>query len=292
MRLATIDHRMAPAPLVRCAAMPFTVSHAAAALPLHRISRGRLPLAALMIGAMSPDFAYFLSFAANRMQTHNLAGLFTFCLPVGLAVWLLFVRVLEQPTVALLPEPWRSHFTRDPERLSRRALALASIAIVLGAMSHLVWDSFTHAFTPATEILPVLHARMFQVGGVTVRVFWALQILSSIFGLMVLAIWALKVPAAAASPAHTREPSRISNTARIGAVLVLIATSGGVALTAYLDHPYASFESRVFFLLMGGMKGFVIAWTVIAVVVHRYLRAARRPLMAVWTRQPADTAGV
>jgi len=32
-------------------------------------------------------------------STHDLAGIFWFCLPVALAIWLLFVHVLEQPTI-------------------------------------------------------------------------------------------------------------------------------------------------------------------------------------------------
>jgi len=237
-----------------------------------------------MVGAMSPDFAYFISFAANRMQTHDFAGLFTFCWPVGLAVWLLYVRVLEQPTVALLPDPWRSRFTREPEPIHWRALSFASIGIVLGAISHDVWDSFTHAFTPVAEIFPIFHARLFVIGGVTVRVFWLLQILSSIFGAIVLMIWALRIPAAVPHPVRGPwQDVRISNAARIGAALALLATSLGVAVGGYLNHPNAGFEGKLFFMLMGGMKGFVIAWAAIAVFVHRYVRAARMPLAPAWT---------
>jgi len=266
--------------------MPFTVSHAAAALPLHRLGKGRLPLSALMIGAMSPDFAYFLSFAAQRMQTHDFAGLFTFCLPVGLAVWLLFVRVLEQPTVALLPEPWRSRFTRAPQQINVRTLAFASLAIVLGALSHDAWDAFTHAFTPVTEVFPLFRARLFEVSGVTVRVFWLLQILSSLFGAVVLMVWALRAPSTAdASPAcKISHGLPISNAARFGAALAVFATSLCVGISGYLAHPFAAFEGRLFFLLIGGMKGFVIAWTAIAIFVHRYQRAVRRPLAPVWGR--------
>ena len=41
--------------------MPFTVSHAAAVLPLHRLSNHKLPLTALMVGSMAPDFGYIYS---------------------------------------------------------------------------------------------------------------------------------------------------------------------------------------------------------------------------------------
>jgi len=265
--------------------MPFTVSHAAAALPLHRLTQGHLPLSALMIGAMSPDFAYFMSLAALRMQTHDFAGLFTFCLPVGLAVWLLFVRVLQQPTVALLPEPWRSHFSCELQPINLRALAFASLGIVLGAMSHVAWDAFTHAFTPVTEVFPFFRIRLFEVGDVTVRLFWLLQILSSIFGGVVLMAWALRAPftaAAAASRARRSHNSQISNAARIGAVLATLTTSIAVAVMGYVAHPNLGFEGRLFYLLIGGMKGFMIAWTAVAIIVHRYQRASRRPLAPVW----------
>jgi len=75
--------------------VPFTVSHAAAVLPLERLGKHRLPLTALMVGSMAPDFGYVFSYEIGRPFTHSLLGLFMFALPVGLAVWLLYVAVLE-----------------------------------------------------------------------------------------------------------------------------------------------------------------------------------------------------
>jgi len=48
-----------------------------------------------------------------------------------------------------------------------------------------------------------------------------------------------------------------------------------VGIGAWLNHPFASFDGRLFFLFMGGMKGFVIAWAAIAVFVRRYLATER-----------------
>jgi hypothetical protein len=138
--------------------VPFTVSHAAAVLPLQRITRGRVPLAAMMIGSMAPDFAYFLPLSMSRMSTHDLDGLFLFCLPAGLAVWLLFVKVLERPTIELLPMPWRERVPRSAP-VTPRALVLASLGIIIGGLTHIAWDSFTHAFTPVSHFLPGLRPR-------------------------------------------------------------------------------------------------------------------------------------
>jgi len=256
--------------------MPFTISHAAAALPLRRLTRDKLPLAALMIGAMSPDFAYFTSFAPERMATHDLAGVFWFCWPAALCVWLLFVRVLEQPTVALLPEPWRARFVRKPEQISLRALALASVAVVLGAISHIIWDSFTHWNSPVVAALPFLHSKVLDVGGSPVRLFWLLQHLSSVFGAAVLIRWAWKAPPAtlSSSVGSLRYATPVTNPMRVGAALALLVTTCAVAINGYLDQPDVSFEMRLFFFAIGGMKGFAIAWTMIAVFIDRYLRTA------------------
>jgi hypothetical protein len=128
--------------------VPFTISHAAAALPLRRLGKFRLPLAAVMIGSMSPDYAYFLPGGFERMETHSIAGLFLFCWPVSLGLWVLFVRVLEPPTIALLPENWRTRFPSSNREMTLRVLALASVAVLLGALTHLVWDAFTHGRPP------------------------------------------------------------------------------------------------------------------------------------------------
>ena len=65
--------------------MRLTIAHAAAVLPLRQFGKLRLPLVALMIGSMSPDYAYFLPGDLDRVDTHSFAGLFYFCWPVSLA---------------------------------------------------------------------------------------------------------------------------------------------------------------------------------------------------------------
>ena len=90
--------------------MPFTVSHAAAVLPLHRFSQHKLPLTALMVGSMAPDFGYIYSYEASRALTHSFTGLFIFALPVGMLVWLFYVAMLEKATITLLSDRWHTRF--------------------------------------------------------------------------------------------------------------------------------------------------------------------------------------
>jgi len=247
--------------------MPFTIAHAAAVLPLRKT---RLPLAAMMIGSMSPDFSYFTPVTIT-FPTHTLGGLFWFCLPVGLAVWLFYVRVLEAPTIALLPDGWRDRVVRSEYRLSASLLLRVSLAIIVGAVTHLVWDSFTHSLSPVAEALPTLRDVTVNVMGRQLSVYRFLQYLSSIVGLAALAIWAWRQGPAPARPSH--DPgSRLSNKLRLGAAVVLLATTCAAALTYVMPHMDGSFGRQLFNLLIGGMTGLALGWSAIALFVSRKLR--------------------
>ena len=247
--------------------MPFTISHAAAALPLRRLGKIRLPLAALMIGSMSPDYAYFLPGDFDRVETHSIPGLFLFCWPVSLALWLLFVRVLEKPTITLLPESWRTRFPSSSQEMTLRVLALASAGVLSGAVTHLVWDAFTHRGTLVTNAIPALHAVAFYVEGWRIRWFLVLQLLSSVFGIVALAIWAWRQP-----PGRYPQPAPsapVSNAMRLRAVATIVMGSSALAVAGYLANADLQLQGRVFHFLIGGMTGLVLAWCVVAVVVAR-----------------------
>jgi hypothetical protein len=249
--------------------VPFTISHAAAVLPLQK---ARLPLAALMIGSMSPDYAYFAPGDPDRMFTHSIAGLFWFCWPVSLALWLLFVRVLERPTIALLPDSWHAKFVPSNRELTFKTLTIASVAILVGGTTHIIWDSFTHRGTAVVEALPALHAVAFYFNGWRVRWFVVLQHLSSMIGLLILLIWAWRLP-----PVHNipRSLPPVSHANRMRAVAILIASSLSVACISYALNSNTWFMRRLFHLAIGGMTGWIVAWFAIAIWVtsrSRHLR--------------------
>ena len=246
--------------------MPFTISHAAAVLPLQKT---RLPLASLMIGSMSPDFAYFLPGEPLREDTHSIAGIFWFCWPVSVALWLLFVRVLEQPTFALLPDRWRARFAPSDREISFKTLALASGAVMLGAATHILWDSFTHRGTAVVDALPALHAVAFHVHGWRIRWFMVLQHLSSIVGLLTLLIWVWRLPPAQNAP---RVLPSTSHATRVQALAILVASSLGLAITGYVLNSDAWFMRRLFHFAIGGMTGWVIAWFAIAIYIAQSAR--------------------
>ena len=158
--------------------MPFTLSHPAAVIPF---ARGRFVVPALIIGSMSPDVLYFLPYQPQSHFTHTLPGLFTFCLPTSLVLLLIYRRVLEQPFLSLLPTA-----QRKPLRSNHVGWLLGSI--LLGAVSHLFWDSFTHDYGLGVLLFPMLE-RAFNLGGEQLPVYKLLQYLSTVLGFLICLIW-------------------------------------------------------------------------------------------------------
>jgi len=227
----------------------------------------------MMVGSMSPDFAYFLPGDFDRVETHSIAGVFWFCWPISLALWLLFVRVLEPPTSALLPESWRARFAPSDPNLSLKTLGFASVAVILGAITHLIWDSFTHRGTLVVNAIPALHAVAFHIDGWRIRWFVVLQHLSSVFGIVALAVWAWKLPP---EPHARPSPFSISHVARVRAVAVIIAATLGLAIASFLFHADTWFVRRLFHLAIGGMTGLSLAWLGIALWVRSVYTANQR----------------
>jgi hypothetical protein len=171
--------------------MPFTFSHAAAAVPLAR--RLPLPLSTLVVGSMSPDFIYFMALQASGSVGHTFWGLFTFCLPTSLGVLWLWHRLMKQPAAALLPA-WVGQrvasLAAEPFAFGpgRRFVQVAA-GILLGAVTHIVWDAFTHFDGWMAEVLPVLRREVpFPFFG-TMPVYKLGQLLSSAVGGLLLAWW-------------------------------------------------------------------------------------------------------
>jgi hypothetical protein len=237
--------------------MPFTVSHAAAVLPLHRFAK--LPLTALMVGSMAPDFGYFFSYELSRPLTHSFRGLFIFSLPVGLLVWLFYVAILEKATITLLSDRWHTRFAHT-DAITRALILRASIAIVLGAVTHLLWDSFTHRGTFVTDAFPALLGS--TPGLEWLPIYHLLHFLSSVVGLAILIRWARHLHR---QPAKSLiRPYKISERSRVGALWLLLAATIASGLWEWLPNVHARYDKQIFLAAVGSMSGFFVVWCCIA----------------------------
>ncbi|MFE9482009.1 DUF4184 family protein [Streptomyces spororaveus] len=150
--------------------MPFTLSHAAAVLPaIRRTGRARGPLvaSALVLGSFAPDTFYFTDAVVEGVLaygafTHSLPGIFTLD-AVLTAVLAGFWILLREPLIALLPRGWRGKVYayvrgeawRERPRLAE-LLGWFYVSAVIGSLTHVVWDSFTHGDRWGTNAMPWL----------------------------------------------------------------------------------------------------------------------------------------
>ncbi|MBI1325125.1 DUF4184 family protein [bacterium] len=225
--------------------MPFTPTHVLAILPFATIKRLRLPFAALAIGSMIPDLPLFTRFGPSYQSTHSIPGLFTACLPLGLAAFFIFRSLMAIPLLALLPPVARQrmepHF-ENPAPLTGDSLVLASIAIVVGSATHGFWDSFTHEDRWGTRHVASLNAIDLTVGGRHVKRYELLQYGCSALGLPLLAVIFYDRYRKLPEPVRENRPEPFEGRTRvlILAMFVLIAAACGGYGWVRFDRPVAA----------------------------------------------------
>lgn len=166
--------------------MPFTGSHPAAVVPLLRT--GLVP-SALVIGSMAPDLPYYVPVPVSWTSTHSALGVVGVDLVLGLLVFALWQLLLAPAAVGLAPAGLRDRLAPDlpvPARRhlrSARAAALVLVSLAVGAATHVVWDSLTHADRWGTDHIAWLAASHGPLPGYR----W-MQYGGGIVGVLVLAI--------------------------------------------------------------------------------------------------------
>ncbi|MEV5512322.1 DUF4184 family protein [Streptomyces flaveolus] len=177
--------------------MPFTLSHAAAVLPAVRgdgSGRGRLVPAVLIAGSFSPDMTYYAaSLVSGAMEfgdvTHSFAGVFSVDVLIAWALvglWLL----VREPLVALLPRARQGRAAALLRCGAPRARVRPSlvgwwyVSAALGALTHVVWDAFTHLDRWGMRVFPVLGR---EIAGSPL--YWYLQYGGSAVAAVVIAVF-------------------------------------------------------------------------------------------------------
>jgi len=223
-----------------------------------------------MIGSMSPDFGYFFSHEFPRSLTHSLPGLFIFCLPAGFLIWLFYVAILEKATITLLSDRWHTRFAHT-DAITPSLIARAAVAIVLGAITHLIWDNFTHRNTLMTNAIPVLQGP--TPGFSWLPIYHVLHFLSTIVGLLILGYWLRHLHR---QPARSLiRPYKISERARVGALWLILAVSLIVGFVQWLPYSARRYDTQMFVLAVGSMSGLFVAWCCVALTLWFRARKAR-----------------
>jgi hypothetical protein len=261
--------------------MPFTISHAAAVLPFARpLARWRV-LSAAIIGSMVPDFGWFLPWRPARFETHSADALLTFCLPVGLAAYWLFQRLIKTPVMELLPpgaySRWRAS-AEPADYTSVKQWVLAACGVLAGALTHLVWDAFTHEGARGLRMIPALEDPAVEINGHRVAGIHLLQDANSLIGLViVMAVVAYSLrPGGVESTLPRRMPSR-ERRLWIGSYMLTSAALSVAFLFAkhHTQLPIPGVVVPVSAAAIATLRGLVAALVVGSVCVNLRLRDQR-----------------
>lgn len=234
--------------------MPYSVSHAVVALPLSMFSKGKIPIFAVVIGSMSPDFPYFLALTPTHAPGHSLLGVFLYCLIPSMVVLYGWYRWIEVPTL----EFWKLSQQRSRNRFPSNPLLI--LGVLIGALSHVLWDATSHSY-----------------GSFVVdSVFWNSEILSlpaykwnqygsGLIGLAVLALWYTY-----ALFKNWRAP--YAGHFWLG-VLIYTVSVTSLVLAANIIHQTRSIPDFAVRTSIGVMSGLAVAIVAYAVIVR--VRSAR-----------------
>jgi hypothetical protein len=210
--------------------LPFTLAHPAAVVLFRRTG---LPLSALVAGALVPDFEYFIRLAPVNAYSHTLAGLLFFCIPCGIIALWLWHALLKQALVQLLPEchyrrllPYCGVFQFRPAG----RFAVIVFSVLLGAGTHLVWDSFTHYNGIVVHFFPALRATILSTQYGPVPIYKLFQHGSTLIGMVAL-LWFYQrwYIRAEAYPASANRA--LSAKARLGTSFAIMAIAAIVSLS-------------------------------------------------------------
>jgi hypothetical protein len=255
--------------------MPWTFAHPLAVVPFRRFRR--LNFAALVIGSMSPDFGYYLRFPGAG-TAHTILGTFTVCLPCGLFGVGLFY-LLRRPLCFVLPQPHRAALTPPavrPAAVSLPGFFIAALCVLLGAWTHIIWDSFTHRGGFAVEHLSVLRAPVVHVGGSTLPVSYVIQQTSTFIGGAILVILYFRWLRRQVTPA-VAEPERFPDRWRyfLFGVLTAIAIAFAAPTALHSASPfdgYFGFRVFVFRLCVHSTAAFIALLILSSVTLYRIRR--------------------
>ncbi|MFB9322798.1 DUF4184 family protein [Cryptosporangium minutisporangium] len=111
---------------------------------------------ALALGSMAPDWAYVLVGSRFAVDAHAPAGLLLLAVPAA-AVAAVVTRRLAPAVADCLPEPLGLPLRRLRAIGARRPpLVLTGVSALFGALTHVGWDSFTHAGRWGARTVPWL----------------------------------------------------------------------------------------------------------------------------------------
>jgi len=236
--------------------MPFTLAHPAIMLPLDKTER--FSLTALIAGSMVPDFEFFFQMREVENIGHHWYGILFFDLPVAILFCYAFHNLLKHLLIINLPKSYRKKFI-DMIDFNWNEYAAANkmkvfLSLLVGILSHITWDAFTHNNGFFVILIPVLSEQI-KIAGKQLPVYFLLQIFSSIAGMWVV-YWAIKK-----MPSNQEQRLIVKTNAWYWPSFILVFTLI-VLCRIFIWPQYNSFWG----IVMACMGGFIYTWILISFI--------------------------
>lgn len=176
--------------------MPLTFSHPAIVLPLSYLPKRWVSLTGLITGSVAPDFEYFFRMKVLSIYSHTWLGLLWFNLPVGLLVAFVYHDVVKQQFIINLPFKIKSRLALyqsfNWDRYFVQNMVIVIISILIGGVSHLFWDSFTHI--TGYFVMRWDMAKSISIFSLSIPFYKIVQHASTVIGAIAIVIAIFKMP--------------------------------------------------------------------------------------------------
>jgi len=138
---------------------------------------------------MIPDFEYFLRMKVKSIYSHTWSGLFWFDLPLSIIVLVIYQLLIKDGLIEHLPTSLFNRFVKfkGSERsfLSVGILIITIFSLLIGSLTHILWDGFTHPAGYFVLLIPNLSYN-FNLGGHNIAAYKIVQHVSTVIGLGVI----------------------------------------------------------------------------------------------------------
>lgn len=233
-------------------------AHPAASVPFARYG---LLLSALVIGSLSPDFFYLFHLSTSSQFGHTLPGLFLFCIPAGLIILWIFHTIVKYPLFSVLPTSHQERLFPSLHRFqffsSGKRLLLIMVSLLVGAWTHILWDSCTHVYGWTVQHVSGLRFPLLVTSQGTLRVYKVLQHGGTVCGTLLLLVWYWRwFKRAATHPVPSLfHVSKIVKR-RITLAIIVIAGILGISYGFYKVPAISDMNSFSYFVVFSAKAGF------------------------------------
>ncbi|MBE6067048.1 MAG: DUF4184 family protein [Clostridium lundense] len=169
--------------------MPFTLAHPSVVI----FSKSKkINLGGLILGSMAPDFIYFLLFSPSSNLGHTPIGFIFLNLPICFLINFLFYKYIKDFFILTLPNFISKRYLylikKKNDITNTKELIIFSYSCIIGMLTHVFWDSFTHKTGLFVENIVLLRNEI-TLAHHNIPIYKLLQHGSTLIGFLILIVF-------------------------------------------------------------------------------------------------------